>query len=121
MTTKVGLKAEQDKTVKLQAFDSSYFYGKNVFGDDGFQSMFVYQPTFNTLESKKEKGIGYGNGWKSKYLFEFKLLRHGAFLPNIKYFGYKIGIHSNNTSLVVEQSNFANKIVNASIVYNLDN
>ena len=36
-------------------------------GDDGFQNMFVYQPTFNTLELIKDK-------------------------PNIKYFGSKIGI-----------------------------
>ena len=38
--TKAELKAEQDKIVKRQAFDSSYFRGEIFFGDDGFQNMF---------------------------------------------------------------------------------
>ena len=45
--------------MKLEAFDSSYFQGKNFSGGDVFQNMFVYQPIFNTLESKKDKGTGY--------------------------------------------------------------
>ena len=32
--------------------DLSYFLDKNVFDDDGFQNMFVYQPTFNMLDLK---------------------------------------------------------------------
>ena len=28
-------------------------------GDDGSQNMFVYQPTLDTLESKKDKGTDY--------------------------------------------------------------
>ena len=39
LTTKAELKAEQDKIVKLQAFDWSYFHGKNFFDVDGFQSI----------------------------------------------------------------------------------
>ena len=34
LKTKAELKAEQDKIVKLQAFDSSYFCGKSYFEDD---------------------------------------------------------------------------------------
>ena len=34
LKTKAELKAEQDKIVKLQAFDSSYFCGKSNFEDD---------------------------------------------------------------------------------------
>ena len=34
LKTKAELKAEQDKIVKLQAFDSSYFCGKSHFEDD---------------------------------------------------------------------------------------
>ena len=34
LSTKVELKAEQDKIVKLQAFASSYFSGKSHFEDD---------------------------------------------------------------------------------------
>ena len=41
--TKTELKAEQDKIVKLQAFDLSYFHGKSYFEDDGAQNYLVFQ------------------------------------------------------------------------------
>ena len=70
--------------------------------DDGFQNMFVYQSTFNMLELKIDKCIEYNTGWKSEGLFGIKLLPlHGAFLPNVKQFGCKIGIQFNNTFLVI--------------------
>ena len=34
LATKVELKAEQDKIMKLEAFDSIYVHGKMFFGDD---------------------------------------------------------------------------------------
>ena len=43
------------------------------------------------------------------------------FLFNVKYFGIKIRIQFNNTPLVIEQINYPSKIVNVSIVYDLDN
>ena len=53
-------------------------------GVDGFQNMPFYQPTFNTLELNKVKGTGFVTDWKSKGLFESKLLPlHGAFPSNI--------------------------------------
>ena len=52
LATKAELKADQDKTVKLETNDLNYFLGKIFFGDDGSQNMFVYQPTFNMLELK---------------------------------------------------------------------
>ena len=42
LATKAELKTEQDKIVKLEVFDSSYFLGKTFFGNDGFQNMFDY-------------------------------------------------------------------------------
>ena len=39
LATKSEFKAEQDKMVKLQKHDLSYFLGINVFGDDGFQNV----------------------------------------------------------------------------------
>ena len=36
LATKAELKAEQDKIIELEAFDSSYFHGKDFLGDDGF-------------------------------------------------------------------------------------
>ena len=45
------------------------------------------------LELKIGKGTDYVIGWKSTGLFQSKLLPlHGPFLPNLKYFRYKIGI-----------------------------
>ena len=44
-----------------------------------------------------------------------------TFLPNIKYFGHKTVIQFDNTTLALEQNNYAIKTVNAYIVYYLDN
>ena len=57
IATKAELKAEQDKIIKLQKYDLSYFLGRNSFGDDGFQNTFVYQPKFNTFELKKTRAL----------------------------------------------------------------
>ena len=97
--------AEQDKVIKSQTHGLSYFLD-NFFGsDDGFQIMFVYQPKFKMSELKKDKNINYAIGWKSKVLFNSKLLPlHGAYLPNITHFWYKIGIQFYDTPLVVEQN-----------------
>ena len=47
--------------------------------------MFAYQPTFNMLQLKTDKGTEYITGWKSKGFFEWKLfLSLGAFMPNAK-------------------------------------
>ena len=45
LATKSELKVEQDKIVKQQTQDSSYFLGKYFFSDVCFQSIIVYQPT----------------------------------------------------------------------------
>ena len=42
LATKSELKANQDKIIKLQAFDSSYFCDKNHFEDDGTQNYLVF-------------------------------------------------------------------------------
>ena len=56
------------------------------------------------LELKIDKGTDYVIGWKSKGLFESKLLSlHGAFLPKIKYFGYKIGMQVKKTPCRTKQ------------------
>ena len=84
------------------------------FGDNVSQNMFVYQPTFNLLELKKYKGTDFVIGWKSKCLFESKLLPlRGTFLPNKKYLGYKIWVEFNNTPLVIEQNNYTTKPVSS--------
>ena len=54
-------------------------------------------------------------------MYTFKLTPlYTAFLYNIKLSVSKIGIQFNKSVLVVEQNNYATKIVNAYIVYDLD-
>ena len=73
------------------------------------------------LELKNDKGTDYVIGWKSKDLFKSKLLPlHGAFLPSVKYFEYKIGTQFNNNPFIVEQNNYMTNIVDAYIIYDLD-
>ena len=49
--------------------------------------------------------------WKSKGLLKSRLHPlYNAFLPNIKCFGYKIGLHANNTAIVAKQNNSQLKI-----------
>ena len=97
----------------------SYFLGNIFFGDDGFQNMFVYQLTFSTLELTDDKGNDYVIGWKSKGVYSSKLTPlYTAFLHNMKRSGYRIRIQLNNSA--VKQNNYATKIVNAYIAYDLD-
>ena len=44
LATKAELKAEQDKILKLQAFDSSEFYNKSDLEDASIQNYLVFQP-----------------------------------------------------------------------------
>ena len=46
--------------------------------------------------------------------------QHSLFLHEIRFFEYKIEIKFDKKPLVVEQDNYVTKIVNAYIVYNLD-
>ena len=48
----------------LQNFGISYFLGKNVFDDNGFQNIFVYQPPFSMLKLKEHKDARYMVAWK---------------------------------------------------------
>ena len=36
--------------------DLSFFLSEKNFGNNAFQNMFIYQPTLDTLELKKDKG-----------------------------------------------------------------
>ena len=59
LVTKRESKAEENNIGKLATLDLSYFLGKSFFGDDGFQNMFAYQPTFSNLELKEDKCTDY--------------------------------------------------------------
>ena len=89
--------------------------------DDESQNTFNFQPTPNTLELKKYKGINYVLSWKSKGIYTFKFTQlYTIFLNSTKISGYRTGIKCDNSILVVEQNNYTSKIVNFYIVFNLD-
>ena len=108
----------QRKLNSLMTKDN-FFVGRIYFTIvDGSQNMFFYQPTFNVLELKNDKGTEYIISWKSKGIYDSKLIvLIGALLPNVKYFKNKIEIQFNSTPLVIEQNNYATKTVNVYIVY----
>ena len=108
----------QRKLNNLMTKDN-FFLGRIYFTIvDGSQNMFFYQPTFNVLELKNDEGTEYIISWKSKGIYDSKLMvLIGALLPNVKYFKNKIEIQFNSTPLVIEQNNYATKTVNVYIVY----
>ena len=50
LAAKSELKAEQDKIIKHQEFDSSYFCSKSHFEDDGTQHYLVFQTMYRYLK-----------------------------------------------------------------------
>ena len=66
MAAKAELYVEQDKILKLQAFDSCYFLGKIHFEDDGMQNYLVLQPVYRF--SKKIANSNHIFVWKSNGL-----------------------------------------------------
>ena len=67
--------------------------------------MFVYQPTFSMLEYKEELGTEYITGWKSKGLYNSKLIAFDKdYPPSIKNFNKNTERHFDNAPLVIEQT-----------------
>ena len=83
LATKTELKEEPDKIVKLQAFDSSDFYGKSHFEDNGTQNYLVFQPTYKIYISE----------WKSKGLSDESIkppsTSNNSLAPGLNYTGNK--------------------------------
>ena len=50
-----------------------------------------------------------------------RIALNGVFLHSIKYFKKRIGMEFNNPPLIIEQNNYATKIINVCTVYDLDN
>ena len=83
--------------------------------------MFVYQPTFNTLDLKEDKTTEYIIVWKSKGLFKSRIEPlYKTFVPNIKRSEHKIRIQFNNASLALEKNNYSTKTATDYIVHDFD-
>ena len=69
--------------------DYNFFLGRIYFtGNDGSRSTFVYQPTLDTLEFKKDKGTDDALSWRSKGVSNYKLKPlYTTFLNSIKMLG----------------------------------
>ena len=106
---------ELSEKVKLLSTKScNFFLGRIYFkSNDGSQNTFFYQPTLDTLELKKYKGIDYVLSWKSNGVYNSKLRPlYTAFLHSVKLSGHRIGIKFDKDILAVEQDNYLTKIVN---------
>ena len=66
---------------KVITLNLSYVIGKKNFSDDGFQNIFVYQPTFHMLYLKDDMSNEHVTAWKSKEVYASKLIRLYCFLP----------------------------------------
>ena len=61
---------------KLNSLITNVYFTSN----DGSQNMFIHQPTFNVLELKNDKSTEYIISWKSKGLYNSKLIAlYGCF------------------------------------------
>ena len=89
--------------------------------NDGYQNTFVYQPTLDALELKKDKCTDYVLSWESKGVYNSKVKQlHTAFFNSIRFTEHRIGIKFDKDPSSVEQNNYLTKIVNVYIVYDLD-
>ena len=113
----------QERLKSLSTKGDNYLLGRMYFKrNDAFQNAFVYQPTFSTLQFKKDKGIDYVISWKLKRVCNSTLFPQDiVFLHSIKLFRHKIGGKFDKDPLVAEQNNYKSKIVNAYIAYDSDN
>ena len=92
LATKAELKAEQDKIIKLKAFDSSYSRGKNHFEDDGTQNYLIFQPMYRYF--RKIGNTERISSWKSKGLLD-EIIKpsttsDNSLAPALRYIGNKI-------------------------------
>ena len=111
----------QQKLNSLITNDYKFFLGRMYFTRNGeFQNTFVYQPTLDKLELKKDETTDYVHTWKPNAVYNSKLKPlYTAFLRIIKRSVYKMGIKFDKDPLAVEQSNDLTEIANVYIAYDL--
>ena len=112
----------QKKLNSLIRKDYNFFVGRICFtSNGGSQNTFVYQPTLDALELKKDKVTDYVLSWKSKGVYNSKHNPlYTAFLHSIKLSEYRIGVKFDKDPLAVEQNNYLTKILNVYILNDLD-
>ena len=123
LPTKAKLRAEKNKTVKLQAFNSIYFSGKSHFKNGGTQNYLVFQPIFRYF-----KNIGNTDNistWKSKGLSDETIksptTSDNSLAPSLNYIGFRLRIKFDGQCLKQDKVTFNHKtIVNIYIVHEIN-
>ena len=98
----------QKKLNSLTTKYHNFFLDRMYFTtNDESQNMFVYQPTLDTLELKKDKDTDYVLSWKSKGVYNSKLKPlYTAFLHSIRPSVYRMGIKFDKDLLAVEENSY---------------
>ena len=123
LATKVELKTEQDKIVKLQAFDSSCFSGKSYFEDDGKQKYLVFQLVHSFF--KRIANSDHILAWKSETLSDESIkpptASNNSLTPALNHINTKLRVKFDESCLKQEKVTFTHKkVVNICIVYEIN-
>ena len=107
---------------QLKTFDSSYFFGKSHFEEDGVQNYLVFQPMYKYFKTDSSYHILL---WTSKGLFNESITPFSApnnFLtPSLNYVGTKIRVKFWGSCLKQDKVTYTHgKIVNIYIVYEIN-
>ena len=123
MATKAELKTEQDKIMKSQQFDQSYFRDKSQFEDDGTENYLVFQPMYryfvsicNTIyiSSLESKG-------SSDEIIKHPNTSDSILAPALSYIGNKTGVKFDKVCLKQDKITFTHKkIQNKYISYEIN-
>ena len=123
LATKSELKAEQEKILKLQALDSSYFRGKSHFEDDGTQNYLVLQPMYRYFKkigntectlSRKSKGLSDEN-------IKPPTTTDNSLAPRLSYIGNKTRVKFDWGCLKADKITYNyGKTINIYFVYNIN-
>ena len=112
----------ENELKKLQAFDSSYFRGKNYFGDDGIQNHLVFQPMNKYF--KKTGNTENISSWESKGLSD-EIIKppftsNNRLAPSLDYFINKIKVKFNGSCLKQDKITYTHgTVLNIYTVYEL--
>ena len=91
----------ENELKKIQAFDSSYFRGKNHFEDDGTQNYLVFQPMYKYF--KKIGNTDHISSWESKRLsdeiIKLPTASNNILVPKLKYTGKRMYVNFNRSCL----------------------
>ena len=101
LATKAELKAEKNKIIKLEAFDSSYLCGKSHFEDGGAENYLVFQPVYKYF--KKIDNTEHISAWKSKGFSDEStkppVTSNNSLAPSLNYIGVKTRVKFDGSCL----------------------